>query len=148
MIRELQRDGRMHITTLANRLGVPRSTAQERLKRLQERGVIQGFRPVLDHVALGRPVSAHILARFTPDPGVAQRDVAKRLAQVPGVEEVHVASGEWDLIIRVRAASAEALGDMVLDDIRTVPGIERTLTCSSFFVAPGRPFTPVTAGST
>lgn len=138
LLKALQSDGRAHVTTLAHRLDVPRSTVQERIKRLQDRGIVQGFVPVLDHAALGFPVEAHILARFTPDPGVEQREVANRLAKVAGVEAVHVIGGEWDLIIKVRAASTEALADLVLDGIRTVPGVERSVTCTTFYSASGR----------
>lgn len=134
MIHELQRDGRVHITTLAHRLGIPRSTAQERLKRLQESGVIRGFVPVLDHAELGKPVLAHILGTFMPGTGVSQRDVARKLMKIPDVEEVHLISGEWDILMRVRGASLEAIGDLVLDRIREVEGIARTLTCASFHV--------------
>lgn len=132
LIAALRTDGRMPVTGLADRLHVPRTTVQERLRRLQDDGIIQGFRPALDHAKLGQPVEAFILGRFSPLAGTTQRDVARRLAQVPGVEDVHVISGEWDLIIHVRGASLEAIGDMVLDHIRAVPGVERTLTCSSF----------------
>ncbi|MGB0652848.1 MAG: Lrp/AsnC family transcriptional regulator [Thermoplasmatota archaeon] len=137
LIEALMADGRAHVSTLAHRLEVPRSTVQERLKRLQERGIITSFRPMLDHAQLGRPVQAHILARFTSGAGIGQREVAARLAAIPGVEEVHVASGEWDLILRVRGKDLEDIADLVLDHIRAVPGIERTLTCSSFHVAEG-----------
>lgn len=132
LIAALQTDGRMPVTALADRLQVPRTTVQERLRRLQERAIIRGFRPVLDHAQMGEPVEAFILGRFSPQAGTTQREVARRLASIRGVETVHVISGEWDLIIHVRGASLEAIGALVLDAIRAVPGVERTLTCNSF----------------
>jgi DNA-binding Lrp family transcriptional regulator len=139
LIKALQLDGRAPVASLARRLDVPRSTVQERLNRLSDDGVIRRFVPVLDHAKLGRPVTAHILASFMQGPGVSQRQVAQRLADIPGVHEVHLISGEWDILLKVHAESIEAIGDLVIDRIRDVPGIARTVTMTSFHVQTEEP---------
>ncbi|MCA1819389.1 MAG: Lrp/AsnC family transcriptional regulator [Halobacteriales archaeon] len=132
LIAELERDGRAHATQLARRLKVPRSTVQERLRRLQEDGVVRGFRPLLDHAKLGKPSVAFILAMFQPGSGAQHRQIVRDLLHIDGVERVDMVSGEWDILMRVRAASFEAIGDLIVDRLRTMPTIARTLTLPSF----------------
>lgn len=132
LIAELRKNARASVVQLANRLQVPRTTIVGRLKRLEAAGVVQGYTVRVDHKKLGEPVKAFIMVGFSAAEGRDQRQVARRLSQLPGVEEVNIISGEWDILAKVRAVSLEAVGDLVLDKIRREPGVARTMTFSSF----------------
>lgn len=132
LLKELVRDGRATATKLARLLDVPRSTVQERMRRLQAQGIVRGYRAVLDPAKLGRPTFAYILATFQAGSGAQHRKVVQDLLRIDGVERVDMISGEWDIILRVRGASLEAIGAMVVDRLRTIPSIARTLTLPSF----------------
>jgi DNA-binding Lrp family transcriptional regulator len=133
LLGELQRDGRVAATTLARKLGVPRSTVQERMRRLQAAGIVLGYRAVVDPARLGKPSFAYILASFQAGSGASHRRVVQDLLKIDGIERVDMISGEWDIILRVRGASLEAIGAMIVDKLRTIPSIARTLTLPSFF---------------
>ena len=133
LLRELSRDGRAPVSALARRLKVPRSTVKERLDRLIKLGVIKRFEAVLDHNKLGQPTIVYILASFMPGTGGIHREVARDLMRIPGVEAVAMISGEWDLLLRVRGASMEAVGNLIVDRLRTIPSIARTLSMGSFY---------------
>ena len=133
LLRELSRDGRAPVSALARRLKVPRSTVKERLDRLIKLGVIKRFEAVLDHSKLGQPTIVYILASFMPGTGGIHREVARDLMRIPGVEAVAMISGEWDLLLRVRGASMEAVGNLIVDRLRTIPSIARTLSMGSFY---------------
>ena len=77
-------------------------------------------------------MTVFILISFLSGSGVAQREAAQKIAVIPDVCEVHVISGEWDIIAKARGESIQSIGDLVLDRIRNVKGVERTLTCTSF----------------
>lgn len=139
LIQALQRDGRQPVAELARTLDLPRTTVQDRLRRLMEEGVIQGFEPVLDHAKLGDPVTAIVFAAFEAGADISQKELASRIAEVDGVEEVHVISGEWDLFLKVRAPSIEAVGEKVIEDVRNLEGVARTLTSASFHGVRSRP---------
>lgn len=128
----LERDARTGAAELARTLGQPRTTVAERIKRLEDRGVIKGYTTRIDHAALGKGVVAFVMASFTPASGTSQREVAKRIARLEGVEEVYVITGEWDIVAKVRGASIEEIGDVVLERMRTTPGVARTLTMTAF----------------
>lgn len=132
LVAELRRNGRATAVELSRKIRVPRTTIVGRMRRLEEERVLLGYAARVDHAKLGSPVTAFIMVSFTPAPGVDQRQVARTVAAMPGVEEVHIVSGDWDILVKVRAASLEAIGDLVLDRIRKEPGVGRTLTFNSF----------------
>jgi DNA-binding Lrp family transcriptional regulator len=132
ILASLKRDGRMGAADLARELQQPRTTIAERIKRLEERKVILGYTARVNNAELGEGVVSFVMASFTPASGTSQKEVAKRIARLHGVEEVFVISGEWDILAKVRGSSIESIGELVLEKIRTTPGVARTLTMASF----------------
>lgn len=139
LIDELRLDGRRSVADLARRLDMPRTTVQHRLDRLQDMGVIEGFEPVLDHAKLGQPVTAMILVAFTPGADRSQKDLAGSMLDLPGVAEAHLITGEWDILLKVRGESIESIGDLVVEELRNLDGVGRTVTCASFHSVRDRP---------
>jgi len=132
IIKALEEDSRRSTKAISEDLGIPRATVHERIKRMAEKGVIKRFTISLDHSALGEPIVAFILVSFLPNAKVSQREVAQRISHLDGVYEVHLISGEYDMLVKVRGRSMEGIGDLVIGRIREVEGVGRTLTCASF----------------
>ena len=128
----LMQDASRSIAEIARELDMPRPTVQYRVQKMRERGVIRAIKAIPDYAKLGRPVTAFILVNFLPNPAVSQRALAEQCATLAGVHEVHVISGEWDLLLKVRAGSMEELGRMVIDKLRAMKGVGHTMTCASF----------------
>lgn len=63
---------------------------------------------------------------------LSQRKVAREIASFSEVQDVHIISGEWDILIKVRTKDVDSVGKFVVDKLRLVKGIERTLTCFVF----------------
>lgn len=63
---------------------------------------------------------------------MSQRDVARSISLLEDVAEVHIISGEWDLLIKVRSSSVEEIGKIVVDKLREIKGVKSTMTCVSF----------------
>jgi DNA-binding Lrp family transcriptional regulator len=107
---------RVGLLEIARRLGVARGTANARLEKLQGRGVITGFGPDVDPVAVGFPILAFVwleIAQGRLDEAVEQ------LRGVPEVLEAHATSGDRDLLCRVVAKDPEHLQDIVNTMVRT-----------------------------
>ena len=132
ILQMLRLDSSKSVSEIATELQLPRTTVQERIKRLVHLGVIKRFTIQQDYSKLGKPVTAFILVSFLSGSGVSQRQAAERIAEIPDIFEVHVISGDWDIIVKARGSSLESIGELVLDKIRNVKGVERTLTCASF----------------
>ncbi|CAD5245276.1 Lrp/AsnC family transcriptional regulator [Thermococcus sp. 18S1] len=132
LLKELKENARENIASLSKKLGIPRTTVHYRIKKLVEDGVIEKFTVKPDYKKLDLGTTAFILARYEPDSGLSQREVAERIAALEGVYEVHIIAGEWDLLIKVRAPSSEAVGRIVVDRLREIKGVGQTVTMVSF----------------
>lgn len=133
LLTELTADPRLRTTELARRLGVSAPTVRERIGRLEESGVIRGYRLDVDPAALGRPVGAWI--RLRPGPGQVSRVVAAA-KRIPEIVECHRISGEDCFLMRVQVSHIGAL-EGVLDQFTT-----HGQTTTSFIVStpvPPRP---------
>jgi Lrp/AsnC family leucine-responsive transcriptional regulator len=121
----LVEDGRVPYSRVAERLGVATTTVHQRVKRLTAQGVIRGTRVILDWVAVGLPVTALVSVEYGGQASLSK--VAEQVRAIPFVEACFAVTGEFDLLLTVRARSSDHLGDL-LEDIRHVtPGRSRTL---------------------
>jgi Lrp/AsnC family leucine-responsive transcriptional regulator len=132
IIEELRKDSRMSTADIARKTGLPRVTVHERIRKLRERGVIKRFTVMLDNSKVGMSTTAFVLVSYDPHQQVTQRKLAERLAKLAGVYEVHILAGEWDLLLKVRGDSVESIGKLVVDKLREVEGIGKTVTLTCF----------------
>jgi Lrp/AsnC family transcriptional regulator, leucine-responsive regulatory protein len=108
---ELQRDPRLTMSELGRRIGMSSPAVTERVRRLEEAGVIRGYRLDVNPAALGLPIAAYI--RIRPNSGQLPR-VAELAQQIPEVVECHRVTGEDCFILKVHIPAIEQL-DRLLD---------------------------------
>ena len=119
---------------IADTLGMPRVTVHDRIRRLQERGVVRRFTVELGKEELGWSLHAFILANWAGERGETdRRDVAQEICSMPFVVGCHIVTGQWDFIIEVLAKNMEDLGDSILDGLSAVQGVGHTQTLVSFY---------------
>jgi Lrp/AsnC family transcriptional regulator, leucine-responsive regulatory protein len=117
LIEELRKDSRLSEQKLARKTSIPVTTVHNRLRKLHGLGVIIGSTIRLNHAKLGRPLTAYILLKAAP--GADQKLLLTQSSAMKGVcEAAIVAGGEFDIIIKTRAASIEGLNAMVVDGLR------------------------------
>jgi Lrp/AsnC family leucine-responsive transcriptional regulator len=107
----LSQDGRMSFTDLGKATGLSTSAVHQRVRRLEERGVIQGYRAIIDHNAVGMPLLAFI--SVTPTDPSAPDDVPDRLREVADLEACHSVAGEESYILKARVATPGDLEDLL-----------------------------------
>lgn len=113
----LVKDGRMSYTDLGKATGLSTSAVHQRVRRLEQRGVIRGYAAVVDPEAVGLPLTAFISVKpFDPS---APDDIADRLAGVPELEACHSVAGDENYILKVRVATPREL-EHLLTRIRTL----------------------------
>ncbi|MBN1785623.1 MAG: Lrp/AsnC family transcriptional regulator [Candidatus Methanofastidiosa archaeon] len=132
IIEALKKDGRKPTSKLSKELGIPRVTIHQRINKMVSNGIIKKFTVHPDYNKLNMPVTAFILISFDSNAHISQRELASKIALMGGIEEVFIISGEWDLILKVRARSAEDVGSIIIDKLRTFEGVGKTTTCISF----------------
>lgn len=122
----LQQDARLPNAEIARRVGMAPSATLERLRKLEERGVILGYECRVDPRKLGLGLTAFIFITAHERPG--ENDTGERLRQHPNVLEAHHIAGEDCYIVKVRAADTEDLGRMLKADFSSMPGVRSTRT--------------------
>jgi len=133
----LQSNCCMTAKEIAHKIGSPITTVFAKIKRMEQQEIIKEYRAILNHKKLDFGVTAFILASFSYRLGeeetpLSQRAIAEQISKFPEVQEVHIISGDWDILIKVKEKDVDAVGKFVVDKLRAVKGIEKTLTCMVF----------------
>ncbi len=132
----LQKNCRMTAKEIARKIDSPVTTVFAKIKRMEKLGIIKDYKAVLDTKKLHMGTTAFIFASFSyrlrGEELLSQREIVRQIARFPEVQEVHIITGDWDILIKVREKDVDAIGNFVIDRLRTVKGIEKTLTCMVF----------------
>jgi len=111
IIRALTTDGRLSFTDLAEQVGLSVSAVHQRVRRLEQRGVLRGYTAHVDRESLGLPLTAFV--SLTPFDPAAPDDYPQRLAHLPEIESCYSVAGDESYILTVRVASPGALEDLL-----------------------------------
>jgi Lrp/AsnC family transcriptional regulator, leucine-responsive regulatory protein len=139
IVQSLRADGRATLATLAEASGLSQSAVQARVRKLETRGVITGYRAVVDPEAVGLPIAAYV--EITPLDQSQADDAPERLRDVDGIEACWSVAGASNYLLLVRVPSPSALEDL-LGRIRREAGVSTrsTIVLRTYFE--GRPVTP------
>lgn len=124
LIALLRADARQPVASLARKLGLSRTTVQDRLKRLEDSGIIAGYSLKLSREIDKGGIRALVTIAVEPR---RQIEVARLLTRIPQIETLHTVSGKYDLVAIVKTGSAEAV-DRLIDELGLIPGVIRTET--------------------
>lgn len=124
----LQENSKITMKELSRKIGSPITTTHSRVRRLEKEGYIRAYRAILDAKKLGIHTSAFILISFTKNMGIDQRKLAKEISLFPEVQEVHIITGDWDILLKVKVKDVDELGRFVVDKLRQIHGVEKTYT--------------------
>lgn len=141
----LQLDGSAGLAELAKVAGLSVSATAERVKRLEERQVIRGWRADLDPVAAGCPLLVHILV--TVAPGQDEAAFRKAMRSQETVLECHAITGDWTYLLKVRLADLPALDAFLNDELRAQSGVQRVETLLAIATVKETSILPVAAAT-
>ena len=125
IMRLLAADGRMSFTDLAKETGLSVSAVHARVKRLEKKGTIQGYRAEVSLDELGLPLVAFVSVR--PIDPAAPDDTPQRLAHLAPIEACHSVAGEESYILKVRVATPSDL-EALLQEIRAAANVATRTT--------------------
>lgn len=125
IVQVLSGDGRISYTDLAERVGLSVSAVHQRVRRLEQRGILQGYRARVDPEALGLPLTAFV--SIHPHDPAAPDDAPKRLEHLAAIEACYSVAGVESYILKVRVASPGAL-EVLLQEIRAAAGVSTHTT--------------------
>lgn len=121
-------DGRISVTELARQIGLSKSPTQARLKRLEETGVITGYRALYDPIRLGLDHVAFVEVRLTDTREAALAAFNAAVLLIPEVEQCHLIAGSFDYLLKVRTGSMTGYRLLLAEKISTLPNVANTST--------------------
>ena len=141
----LQENGAAGLAELAKVAGLSVSATAERVKRLEERGAIRGWRADLEPGAVGCPLLGFVLVALQP--GRDDAGLRRTLRRMDEVLEIHGVSGPWSLLVKLRAANLAAFEALVAEHLRSQPVVARIETIIALSTAKETALLPVEAAT-
>lgn len=125
ILRILRKDGRASHAQIAKEVGLSAPAIGERIRKLEQSGVIKGYQAIFNADILGLPICAYVA--IIPQPRNPAANLVENLRKQPEIEELHAVAGNYSYFAKVRVASPEEL-DAFLDRLFVLDGVERTQT--------------------
>jgi len=125
-VQVLMQNGRATWADLAQHLGLSAPAAADRVRRLEEKGVIRGYAALVDPESVGYPLTAFVAIAFDrPDRRTA---FLKRIASLAEVSECHHVAGDDDYLLKVRCRGTRDLDRLLIESLKTIPGVRTRTT--------------------
>ena len=128
ILRILAVEGRISATELARRIGLSKSPVQARLKRLEDSGVITGYRAILDPIRMGQAQVAFVEVRLSDTREMALQAFNKAVRLIPEVEQCHMIASRFDYLLKVRTADIQDYRRVLAERISALPHVAATST--------------------
>jgi len=123
ILQELSRDGRISNIELAERVGLSPSACLRRVQELERRGIIKGYRAVLDRSALGSGFAAYVGVGLSDHSKASQEAFEKAISRAPEVVECHNITGTIEYLLRVECADLRAYKHFHTDMLGALPQV-------------------------
>lgn len=121
----LQKKARIPNAEVARRVGMAPSAVLERIRKLEERGIIEGYEVRLNPEHFGQGMAAFV---FVEASRAGNGRLGKELAAVTGAQEVHQVAGEDGYLVKLRVADTVALGRILREEFTAIEGVRSTRT--------------------
>jgi len=126
ILRDLMEDARKPILQIANKVGISGAAIHQRLRKLEQAGVIAGSKFIVNAKVLGYSTMAFIGIYL--DKAASNPEAVKELGKIPEVLECHYTTGNWSILIKVICRDNEHLMQLLNKRIQPIAGVSRTET--------------------
>ncbi|RZK42856.1 MAG: AsnC family transcriptional regulator [Pedobacter sp.] len=124
ILNELEVDGRVAYSVIAQKLGISNTMVHQRVARLQENGILKGVRPIINEKKLGYDWGAFTGLTLEKDHDSSR--IIEALQKIPEVTECYFITGKYTLFVKIAATNHEHMRAVLYDKIDNIPGIAKT----------------------
>lgn len=143
ILSELQADGRMTNVELARRVGISAPPCLRRVRALEEAGIIEGYRALVDEKSLGFDVIAFAFVGLTSQAEADLLAFEEKAKSWTIVRECHMLSGEVDFLLKCVAADLRTFQNFVIEELTKVPHVSSVRTALAIRRVKNEPLVPV-----
>lgn len=143
ILRELQQDGRMTNVELAKRVGISAPPCLRRVRTLEENGVIEGYRSLLNESKLGFQLTAFAFVGLSAQGEAELQAFQKAVQSWEIVRECHMLSGDVDFILKCVAVDMNAFQSFIVDDLTAAPNVASVRTSLTIGKVKNEPDVPL-----
>lgn len=126
ILRDLMEDARKPILQIANKIGISGAAIHQRLRKLEQSGVISGSKFTVSNKVLGYSTMAFVGIYL--EKASSNSEAVKELKKIPEVLECHYTTGNWSILIKIICRDNEHLMQLLNNRIQPIPGVSRTET--------------------
>jgi len=141
VLQQLMVQGRITWSELASLLQLSAPATADRVRRLEEKGIIQSYAALVNPELIGCSITAFIA--ITLDRPAHQQGFLDLVNQLPEIQECHHVTGDDDYLLKVRCASTRSLEALISNQIKGLPGILRTRTTLALSTVKETPVLPI-----
>ena len=128
----LKSNAKLTTKQISKKTLLPITTVHNRIKKLENLGVIKNYSVVIDHKKLGKSISAYILMNinyvYLKEKKITKHQLAQQLSTHPMVDKISMVTGETDMVLKVIVNDVSQLDDFVTKYLRNIDGVQRTKT--------------------
>lgn len=132
VLEELRQNAKRTTSQMSKRLNIPITTVHNRIKKLEQLGIIKKYTVEIDYAKLGKPITAYIMVTVVymlpSGVKVMQEDIAKQIKAMPEVEQVELITGATDILVKARVKDVPELNDLVTKKLRKIEGADKAQT--------------------
>lgn len=122
----LECGGRMTASEIGKRVNLSVPAAAERIRKLEDRGIVKGYQAVLDRKKIGKSLSAFVFVDVEKTGQI--EEFRRKAALFPDVLELHHIAGEHDYLLKVAVKDTSELEGFITDKLKAIPGVSRSRT--------------------
>jgi Lrp/AsnC family transcriptional regulator for asnA, asnC and gidA len=126
ILQVLQTDGRIPMTKLSEQLNIPHGTLRDRIRKMEQAGVIERYTAVINPARMGYLIECFV--ELVLDHQVETSRAIEALRNIDEVTEIDILTGETDALVRIWARDVEHLRQILYDKFTAIPGLVRTNT--------------------
>ena len=128
----LKKNSKLTTSQISKKTTIPITTIHNRIKKMEQQGIIKNYTINPDFEKIGKPLTAYILLTvnqtISPNKKISQSDVGKKIKAFDDVEAVDIVTGATDILVKVRARTMHDLNDFITHKIRNIEGVDKTQT--------------------
>jgi Lrp/AsnC family leucine-responsive transcriptional regulator len=142
IVTTLQRDGRLPVTDLAERVGLSPTPCARRMARMEAEGIITGYAARVSPEKLGYPITVFVFAELERQSRDALEGFERAIRRFPEVLECHLMTGSRDILLKIAARDLRSFDSFLEHNLMSVPGIRSTRTSFSLRAMVDREVSP------